>query len=98
LGCHRVSATEKIAFSDHVWAEFEQKGIVVLPGRKDGIGGKLSLTHSTYPGVLYQVTRWEGNTPTGHVDAMDKKTAIDDLWHWVGGDGWREQWAARRRA
>lgn len=93
----RINA-EKGEFGDLVWAEFERTGIVVLPADKDTAMTRVSLTRSTYPGVKYQVTRWDERGPVGHQDASSRKVAIDELWYYVGRMGrWRERWERRRR-
>lgn len=88
-------AAAKAKFQALVWEEFEDKGIVALPARDAAF--TLTLTHSTYPGVAYQVTRWEGEEPTGHMDARSRASALDEMWYWCGMGGWRERWERRRR-
>lgn len=85
-------AAAKRAFGELVWEEFERSGIVVLRAKDIYPGMRVSLTRSTYPGVAYQVTRWEGEEPTGHLDAQSQKSAVDELWFWAGEAGWRERW------
>jgi len=90
-------AREKVEFGRLVWDEFVDKGIVVLPVRPRMPGLRVSLTHSTYPGVKYQVTRWDEEGPFGHRDASSPKSALDEMWEWAGMVGWRERWARRKR-
>jgi len=84
-------AREKAEFARRVWEEFERTGIAVLLTRPQMPGTRVSLTRSTYPNVLYQVTRWDGEEPFGHRDAQSQKSALDEMWDWAGSDGWRER-------
>lgn len=90
----RLAAKRK--FSELVWGEFERAGIVVLRTRLFP-NMRVSLTRSTYPGVLYQVTRWEGDEPTGHLDARSKESALNEMWEWAGGKEWRSRWRSRQK-
>lgn len=90
-------AREKAEFGRLVWDEFERVGAVVLPVRPKMPGTRVSLTHSTYPGVKYQVTRWDEQGPFGHTDAQSQKTAVNSMWEWAGWRGWRSRWARRER-
>ena len=92
-------AKAKRIFGETVWAEFERVGFVKMPmnpkvGREDWW---VSLTKSTYPGVEYQVTRWDAEGPFGHLDATSKQSALDEMWHWAGGAHWRCRFDERER-
>lgn len=86
---------EKAEFSRHVWGEFKRVRIVALSARPGTGATSVTLTHSTYPNVKYQVTRWDGAEPFGHLDAQSRKSAIDELWYYAGMTGWRERWLRR---
>jgi hypothetical protein len=89
---------EAADFDRIVWAEFERVGGVSMPASAKMPYTHITLTHSTYPGVLYQVTRWDEEGPVGHVDATSKKTALKELLYQTGGvKGWRDRWAAREK-
>lgn len=90
-------AKAKRIFGETVWAEFERAGFVKMPTnpRVGAEDWSVSLTHSTYPGVKYQVTRWDPEGPFGHLDATSKQSAIDEMWYWAGGKQWRERWEQR---
>lgn len=85
-------AEHKRQFEQEVWAEFEQTGVVHLAMRAPHPPNwSVSLSHSTYPGVAYQVTRWEGDEPFGHTDVETQKGALEELWYWAGAPDWRER-------
>lgn len=86
---------EKKTFGETLWDAFERRGAIALPAR-DPTWTRVSLTHSTYPGVKYQVTRWDEQGPVGHLDASSKQSAVDEMWYYVGGLDWRERWRHRR--
>lgn len=89
---------ERAEFGRLVWAEFERVGGISMPASAKMPYTHITLTNSTYPGVLYQVTRWDEEGPVGHVDASSKKTALTELLDQTGGlRGWRERWTRRRR-
>lgn len=88
-------AAEKAAFGTLLWKTFEREGVVAIPTR-DPAWTHVTLTHSTYPNVQYQVTRWDEEGPVGHVDiTRGKLSAIDEMWYYVGGLDWRERWNRR---
>jgi hypothetical protein len=79
----------KELFIADVYAEFSEKDVVVFRTR---YGGRKSLTWSTRPGVDYQVTFWDGDTPTGHIDFNDFEKAA---WELYPGTPWRPYWERR---
>lgn len=95
----RKRAKAKREFQELLWKEFERTGAVKMAtnpkvGREDWW---VSLTKSTYPGVPYQVTRWDPEGPFGHLDASSKQSALDEMWYWAGGKHWRHRWAQREQ-
>lgn len=90
-------AAEKLVFGNLVWEEFASAGILVIPASERTGMTRVSLTKSTYPGVQFQVTRWDAEGPVGHLDASSREIAVEDLWYYAGMTGWRERWAQRER-
>lgn len=85
-------AEHKRQFEQQVWAEFQRTGVVHLAMRAPHPPTwSVSLSRSTYPGIAYQVTRWENGEPFGHTDVETPKGALEELWYWAGAPDWRER-------
>jgi hypothetical protein len=73
---------DKAAFMREAAGRFGQSGTVIVRGADWAL---ITLTRSTYPGVNYQVTRWDIEdgqvVPLGHVDVKgDLDAALQELW------------------
>lgn len=86
----RKAMRAKRDFIETAHKVYQKSKVLSVKGRDWDV---ISLTKSTYPGVKYQVTRWDWNetgdslVPLGHIDITTSLLkAIEEVWHFAQKD------------